>query len=111
MSCKFGIFAYKLASVIGLENVCPELAVLIERDTGVKKEEYDKYELPVSEKSNEITALIYIFKFVEHFHKKELLNKVEDYLNICDRFINFVSGKTGLEKYILLSEVDEHLEA
>ncbi len=104
------IFAYKCASLIGLENICPTLAVLIERDTGVKLDDYDKYELPASDKSNEVMSVIYIFKFFEYFHNKGLNDRIEEYLNICDRFVNFVSGKTGIEKYKLLLEVDKHLE-
>ena len=58
---KYGVYAYKTAGLIGLEDIFPELAVLIERDTGITQADYSSYELPVSDKSNEILAIIYFF--------------------------------------------------
>ena len=103
---KYGVYAYKICYIIGLEDMCPELAVLIERDTGITQADYSSYELPVSDKSNEILAIIYFLKYANYFSKKGLNDKVEDYFKICDKIVNFVSGKTGIPRHNLVMEAD-----
>ena len=105
---KYGVYAYKCAGLIGLENVCPELAVLIERDTGITQVDYSNYDLPVSNKSIEVRAVIYIFKYADYFHKKGLEDKLEDYFKVCDKFVYFVRDKTGISVKELMEEVYKH---
>lgn len=100
------IYVYKYAKLIGLENICPELALLIEKDTGITVDQYHKYDLPNSNKPNEILAVIYFFKFFDYFYSNNLNDKLEEYFDLSKRVVDFASAKLGIPTYKLLIKMD-----
>jgi hypothetical protein len=107
---KYTIYVYKYAKLIGLENICPELALLIEKDTGITQDQYHKYELPTSNKPNEVMAVIYFFKLFDYFYSNNLNDKLEEYFELSKRVVDFASAKLGIPAYKLTLEAENYKE-
>jgi hypothetical protein len=103
---KNAIYAYKCAILIGLETLTSELALYIEKDTGITQAEYFKYELPNSDKAYEIRAVIYFSKFLQYFLDNHLDEKFEEYFDMGSNIVKYVSIKTGIPDTELIEMKD-----
>ncbi len=100
----YGIYTYKILIKMELDKIAHKLALLMEEESDIPRELYYKYELPESNKQNEVLAILYLSKLMEGLIEYDLDDRVERYFDISSKIIKYASIRINVPAYYIMGD-------